>query len=219
MTGRLVAWLAFIAVFSAAAYASNFLVEDRASGEPLYEAKFFVAGIVNFALMVGIALVISIGLPKRDVFALRRPRSWGAAIGIAIGVLIGVFIVGAVLGQFLDPGREQGLLPESWPPPDYAVYALNASAIVVGAPVAEELMFRGLGYTLLARFGPWVAIVGSALAWALAHGLLQAFPIIFALGLGLGYLRSVTGSIVPGMLVHATFNGIALVAAAFEASH
>jgi membrane protease YdiL (CAAX protease family) len=96
---------------------------------------------------------------------------------------------------------------------------LNASAIVIGAPLAEELMFRGLGYSLLERFGPRVAIVGSACAWALAHGLVQAFPLIFALGIGLGFLRRVTGSTVPGMLLHATFNGIALVASAIDAAH
>jgi hypothetical protein len=32
-------------------------------------------------------------------------------------------------------------------------------------------------------------------------------------------LRRVTGSILPGMLVHASFNAIALGAAAYEASH
>jgi hypothetical protein len=219
VTGRLAAWLAFIALFSTVSYYYNFSGAGNVEAEPLYHWSFFASSLFGFALMVGVALLISIGLPKREVFALRAPPSWGRAIGIGFAVLVAVFMLSALLGQFLNPGQEQGLLPDRWPPPDWVAYGFNASAVVLGAPIAEELMFRGVGYSLLERFGPRVAIGGSAFAWALAHGLVQAFPLIFALGLGLGFLRRVTGSIVPGMLLHATFNGIALVAAAVEASH
>ena len=64
--------------------------------------------------------------------------------------------------------------------------------------------------------GPPVAPVGDQ---PVAGGLLEAFPLIFGLGIGLGFLRRATNSIVPGMLLHATFNGIALFAAALEASN
>lgn len=219
MSRRLAAWLTFIALFSAVAYSSRFSGAGNSEQEPLYHWSFFVASVFGFALMVGVALVIAIGLPKRALFALRPPWSWGRAIGVGVAVLVAVFAFSAVLEQFVNPGKEQGLLPDRWPPPDWIAYGFNASAVVIGAPLAEELMFRGLGYSLLERFGPSVAIAGSAFAWALAHGLVQAFPLIFALGVGLGFLRRVTGSIVPGMLLHATFNGIALVAAAVAASH
>jgi membrane protease YdiL (CAAX protease family) len=219
VSGRLAAWLAFIAVFSAISYYGNFSGLSDSDEEPLYHWSFFVSSMFGFGLMVGVALLIAIGAPKREIFALRSPPSWGRAIAIGVAVLVGVFVFSVLVDQFLNPGEEQGLLPDRWPPPDWVVYGFNASAVVIGAPVAEELMFRGLGYSLLVRFGPSVAIAGSAFAWALAHGLVQAFPLIFALGVGLGFLRRVTGSIVPGMLLHATFNGIALVAAAVEASH
>lgn len=217
MSGRLVAWVSFIALFSATSYANNFLVEMEPGSEPLYHWSFFVSGLIGFGIMIGVTLLIALGLTKREFFALRAPRSWGRAIGIGIGVLVAVFALSAVIGLFLDPGGEQGLLPDRWPPPDRLVFGLNAATVVLGAPIAEELLFRGLGYSLLERFGPSVAIGGSAVAWALAHGLVQAFPLIFALGVGLGLLRRATGSIVPGMLLHATFNGIALIAAAAEA--
>jgi membrane protease YdiL (CAAX protease family) len=217
VTGRLVAWISFIAFFSAISYSNNFLVEGDSDSEPLYHWGFFVSGLIGFAIMIGVALLIAIGLAKREIFALRAPHSWKRGIGIGIAVLVAVFVLSAIVSIFLDPGGEQGLLPDRWPPPDWLVFGLNAATVVIGAPVAEELLFRGLGYTLLEPFGARVAIGGSALAWALAHGLLQAFPLIFALGLGLGFLRRRTGSTVPGMLLHATFNGIALLAAAAEA--
>lgn len=218
MSGRLLAWLTFIGVFAAAAYYGTLSGTGRADDEPLYHWSFFVASVFGFGLMIGVALLISIGLPKRELFALRRPSSWGRAVGIGIVVLVAVFALSGIVGQFLNPGEEQGLLPDRWPPPDWFAYAFSVSAVVIGAPLAEELMFRGLGYSLLEPYGVRIAVFGSAFAWALAHGLLQAFPLIFALGLGLGFLRHAMGSIVPGMLLHATFNGIALLAAALEAS-
>jgi hypothetical protein len=218
VSGRLIAWLSFVAAFSALSYYSNFSGAADSEDEPLYHWSFFVSSLFGFGLMVGVTSLIAIGLPKRELFALRAPRSWSRAIGLAFSVLVAVLTLSALVGQVLDPGEEQGLLPDSWPPPDWVVYGFNASSVVSAAPLAEELAFRGLGYSLLERYGAWVAVVGSAVAWALAHGLVEAFPLIFALGIGLGFLRRMTGSIVPGMLLHATFNGIALVAAAVEAS-
>jgi uncharacterized protein len=214
---RLAGWLGFVGLFSAAAYAGNATDGGTMPDEPLYQTSFFVASLVGLALMIGAALLVGIGTRKRDLFALRRPKSWPRAIAISFGVLVGILAVSGVVSLWLDPGGEQGLLPEDWPPPNAAVFALNVAAIVIGAPLAEELMFRGVGFTLLARFGSWVAILGTSVAWAAAHGLVEAFPVIFALGIGLGLLRRSSDSVVPGMLLHGFFNAIALAAAAASA--
>lgn len=216
---RLLAWLAFVAAFAALSYAGNLGADGGSEpDEPLYDSSFFAASMVGFGLMVLVALAIAVGARRRRLFALRAPDRWGRALGYSVAVLVATFVVSGIVGLFLDPGGEQGLLPEEWPPPDLAVFGLNAAAVVLGAPLAEELMFRGLGYSLLERFGTAAAVVGSSVAWALAHGLVEAFPIIFALGIGLGLLRQVTRSVVPGMVLHGVFNGIALAAAAASAA-
>lgn len=214
---RLVGWLGFVGLFSTVAYATNFSASTDTPEEPLYESSFFVASLFGLGLMLGAALLVAFGARKRDLFALRRPRSWRRAIAIAIGVLVGVLALSGLVSLWLDPGEEQGLLPEEWPPPDAAVFALNAVAVIVGAPLAEEILFRGLGYSLLARFGTPVAVIGTAAAWGAAHGLVEAFPLIFALGVGLALLRRFTGSVFPGMILHALFNALALVTAAAAA--
>jgi uncharacterized protein len=216
--GRLAAWLGFVALFASVAYAGN-LADNEDVGEPLYEPEFFVASMVGFAILAGAAVLIAIGTDMRSMFALRRPRSWPKALGISLLVFVGVLIVSAALGAFVDPAEEQGLLPETWPPPDTIVFGLNAASVVIGASVAEELLFRGIGYTLLERFGTAVAVVGSSATWAAAHGLLDGFPLIFALGVGLGVLRRVSTSIFPGILLHSVFNAFALVAAAISSSN
>jgi membrane protease YdiL (CAAX protease family) len=81
------------------------------------------------------------------------------------------------------------------------------------APVVEELLFRGLGYSLLERYGRWVAILLVGVTFALGHGLVEGFPELALFGCALAWLRSRTDSVYPGMLVHALFNAIALVAA------
>lgn len=219
MTPRLGAWFGVVVLFAAASYYGNYGIDRDENAQPLYESAFWISSLFGFGLLVGVAFTIAVGLPKRATFALRRPTSWGRALLMGAGILLAVFALSAIVGLFLDPGGEQGLLPDTWPPPDALVFALNVVAVVAGAPIAEELMFRGLGFTLLERLGPAVAIVGSSIAWAAAHGLVQAFPLIFALGVGLGLLRRATRSILPGMLLHASFNAIAVAAAVAEASH
>jgi membrane protease YdiL (CAAX protease family) len=215
--GRLAAWLGFVALFASLAYAANLAGEEEL-GEPLYEPEFFIASIVGFGILAGAAVLIAIGTNMRSVFALRRPRSWPKALGISLLVFVGVLLVSAALGAFVDPAEEQGLLPETWPPPDSIVFGLNAASIVIGAAVAEELLFRGIGYTLLERFGTAFAVVGSAAAWAAAHGLVDGFPLIFAFGIGLALLRRASTSIFPGIVLHGVFNAFALVAAAISSS-
>jgi len=215
---RLAGWLGFVTLFAALAYGSNLAGETDTIDEPLYDSSFFVASVVGLAMMVGVAFLVAIGARKRELFALGRPRSWPRAAGYSFLVLLAIFTLAALLSPFLDPGEEQGLLPQDWPPPDAAVFALNAAAVVIGAPLAEELLFRGLGYSLFERFGSAVAMIATSAAWAAAHGLVDAFPVIFAFGIGLTMLRRATGSILPGMILHGVFNALALAAAAASSS-
>ena len=79
--------------------------------------------------------------------------------------------------------------------------------VVVVAPVAEELFFRGLllrGY--LARYSVTTAVWASAVLFAVFH--LNPWQGIIALPLGLAYAWLVlhTGSVLPSMLSHAMVN-------------
>jgi membrane protease YdiL (CAAX protease family) len=51
------------------------------------------------------------------------------------------------------------------------------------------------------------------IAFGLAHGLVLTLPVIVVFGCVLAWVRARTGSVFPGMLLHGTFNLIALVAA------
>ena len=51
-----------------------------------------------------------------EVLALRRPTSWRTAIRIGIGVGIGILVLSLILTPLLEPGREQGVTPDTWQP-------------------------------------------------------------------------------------------------------
>jgi membrane protease YdiL (CAAX protease family) len=82
---------------------------------------------------------------------------------------------------------------------------------VIAAPVAEELLFRGvLQGWLRQRIGGW-GVPLSALAFGLAHmGHGLGWVPLVGFGLATGFVASQTGSILPGMLVHGLFNAVSV---------
>jgi membrane protease YdiL (CAAX protease family) len=210
--GRLVAWLGFVAALIALAYGSR-----AASGKPpknaLYEYSFAAGGLIQYGVMLGIVLLIAMGPQSRSLLALRSPLSWPRALGWAAALIVAIYILTGILTPFLHPGREQGLTPSGWQSSHAGAFAANFVVIALIGPFVEELTFRGLGFSLLERYGRTLAIVSIGVLFGLVHGLVGALPILAAFGAGLAWLRSRTGSVYPGILVHATFNGIALAVA------
>jgi membrane protease YdiL (CAAX protease family) len=205
---RLFAWLIFVLTIAAVNYSARF-----SSGPPpkdvLYRWDTAIGSAIEFGIFAGVALLIARG--DRDLLALRRPKSWAGAAGGGFAVLVGIYVLSAILAPILHPGEEQGLTPEHWNSARAAPFFANAFVVCVIAPFVEELTFRGVGFTLLrARFGVEPAIVGSAVFFGLAHGLVEALPLLVAFGIGLAWLRQRQESTIPGMLLHGTFNAVAL---------
>ena len=209
-SARLTAWLAFVLLFAALAYYSRFAADERPGDDVFYTWPFFAAALVQLAVNLAVLLLISIGASKRDLFALRRPASWGRALLGGLGVYAAVFAVSIVVSQFVDPQEEQGLVPDFWDASRAAPFFANAVVVSTLVPVAEELTFRGAGYSLLARFGTREAIVVVGILFGLAHGLVESLPLLAAFGIGLAWLRSWTRSLYPCILLHAVFNAAAL---------
>lgn len=89
-----------------------------------------------------------------------------------------------------------------------------ALAAVIGAPIAEELLFRGLMYGVL-RASPVGAVGGAivtSLVWASIHAQYTIYGVtaIFMIGLYLAWVRERTGSVIAPMICHAIYNGAVL---------
>lgn len=97
------------------------------------------------------------------------------------------------------------------PPKDLIALALSFVMIVILAPFAEELLFRGWIFgSLRARFSAAAAILVTTFLFAIVHwdptGL---YPVaVLAPGFVLSLLRERSGSVKPAVLGHAIYNFI-----------
>lgn len=152
---------------------------------------------------------------RLGLLALRPPAQGVRAYMLAYLVMVVIFGAVSVVLWLVDRDRVIG---------DLTVYAglirsdawwLAVLVIVIGAPVMEELMFRGFLFPALARarFGIGGAAVATSAAWAALHadysvvGLVE----IFFVGLYFSWLLLKTGSLRVAMFCHGAYNLSALV--------
>lgn len=84
-------------------------------------------------------------------------------------------------------------------------------ALVVAAPLFEELVFRGYAFSgWIGKIGPWGAILLPSLIFALCHIQYGAAGLAYIFGMGalLGVLRWKTGSVYPCIALHLINNAV-----------
>lgn len=207
---RIAAWAGIVAFLVVLGYGSRLDGGDPPD-DALYRYETAIGGIVVYGVLLAILFWIGRGLPKRDFFALRRPASWPGALGLALGAYVTIFLGAGLILILLDAGDEQGLTPEAWDPSRAGAYAANFVAVALVGPIVEELMYRGAGMTLLARFGSPVAVAVTSIAFGLGHGLVLALAALVFFGLVTALLRLRTDSVYPCVLVHCAFNATSLI--------
>lgn len=213
---RLAFWLLFVGLIAAVNYAARFAGGNGAGGrgvshQEVYSYSTFAGGTVIYAVWLGIVLLIVVD--RFDLLALRLPPSWARALGLATAAVLGIFVWEAIVSTIplpQSPGKEQGITNVHWEPAHAGAFAANFVLFAVIAPFVEELTFRGAGQSLLRFLGRAPSILLVGIAFGLAHGLLEALLVLVPFGIALAWLRDRTGSVLPGMLVHAVFNGAAL---------
>lgn len=82
-------------------------------------------------------------------------------------------------------------------------------AVLVAAPIGEELLFRGFLYRVLRqRFGVTSALWTTALLFALLHVAPHALVPYVGLGLAFGLVYEWVGSLWANIVLHALWNGV-----------
>jgi membrane protease YdiL (CAAX protease family) len=167
--------------------------------------------------------------PLRRSLALESPGTRIVLLSLAAGATLwgaslGLFELQYVLWKppdgYLEAFRRlhEALKPSG---PLDAVFSVAAIALVPA--ICEEVLFRGAVLPAFLRMlGAAGAVCASALLFGCIHldftagaPVLYRVPFAFAVGLGLGALRLLTGSLVSPMLAHATLNTITFVVAPF----
>lgn len=153
-----------------------------------------------------------------------RFRPLDVPVGVGIGVVCQFVLVPLVSLPWLTLlGKSSEDL--SGPARDLADKATDPVGIVllvlitvIGAPVVEELFFRGLLQRSVGRrLGGIGAVVVTSLVFGLTHFQLLQFPALIAFGAVLGALALRTGRLGPGIVAHLTFNAVTIVALLVEA--
>jgi membrane protease YdiL (CAAX protease family) len=195
-----------------------FVVSRMATGQ-----KVDVMEVVGSGLILAVASLTStpVGLgliallvkwrrwSLRDYLALKVPTTRQLVISIGLMVLLTAasdgltYLLGwPVVPRFMvDTYKTAVSVP------------LFVTALVVGAPLLEESLFRGFAFKGIAasRAGPAWAIVLTALGWAAIHIQYDLFQMSLVLvgGLFLGAVRHRTGSTFLTMILHGVWNAIA----------
>ena len=183
---------------------------DRANA--VYDLAMLVTnGAVEAALAGYAVLAVRLSAqPIAETLAIRRVPLRPALASGAVGLVV-ILASEAALDPIFNGGAQQGIEPTHNPQTteQWVAVAVAALMLVVVAPIAEELVFRGLGFAALGT----VAVPVTSLLFAIAHGLPSLLVEVAVAGLVLAEIRRRTDSVLPGMGVHMAFNGLALVVA------
>jgi membrane protease YdiL (CAAX protease family) len=88
------------------------------------------------------------------------------------------------------------------------------AVVVVGAPLMEELFYRGLlQRSLASRYSDWLAVVGVAALFALVHFRPIEIPGLFVIGLVFGFAALRTGRLGMAIMIHVGFNATGILQA------
>src|SRR5215831_859494 len=167
-------------------------------------------------LAVAATEILCFGLPAAFAASRRGGRSAVALVYPGARAVLGGALVGAsawgVLATVILPLQER-LAPT---PPALEEVLRRAVApdplalitVALLPAICEELLLRGVvTFALAKRFGAWVAVIGSALLFAVLHGSLYRVVPTFLLGCSFAAMALAARSIVPAIVAHALING------------
>ncbi len=210
-TPHAVVWT--LGVFFAMNFAFLIVFGLRPSADP----DLVVGAAVQCAVFLAACSLFSARRPGRswsETFALRRTSFWVAFFALALGVLI--CLPALALAGWLEELRPMSatdkaayqalFLPRS------LAHGVALYVFVAGiGSFAEELLFRGALFTALRPLQtPASATFVTAVLFTLTHLEPRFLPSILAVGVLLGVVRAVSGSLWPSLFLHGAFNATTL---------
>jgi dihydropteroate synthase len=172
-----------------------------------------IAGLVFASICVAcvplaasVAFELAFAHRRREwsLFGVAPPRRIVSSVAIFLGLaLVALFIAAAANALFdVRQPTEDTLFGGST---GYELFV--AASAILFAPWVEEISVRGFLFGGLARrFGFWVAAPISAALWAGAHFEIFVLVLFTLWGILLAWLRTRTGSLLPGVALHGSWN-------------
>lgn len=174
------------------------------------------------AITYVIAVLVTVFVPwciikyktTRDELGIRGLPTWTDLLLAPIGFIVFMFVAAFLLAflQKVLPGINwtetqdvgfSNLISQN-------DYVLTFLMLVIVAPLAEEIIFRGWLYgKLRARIPAIPAILLVSLLFGIVHGQWNVGVTVFVMSIAMCSIRELTGTIWGGLLIHILKNGIA----------
>ena len=212
----------FLGFMLAQAIILGVLAAFQAAGISFDEVNPSIFNAAAAAVIYGLAILIVLGVPwlvkrrktSREELGLQRLPSWTDIAWTPVAML-GYLIVAGIVMQlatylltFVDYSQVQqtGFSEVA----TRIEYILAFISLVVIAPIAEEVLFRGYLLGKLRKFAPlWLSILITSALFAAVHFQWNVAIDVFVLSIALCLLRVWTGSLWTSIFLHMLKNGVA----------
>ncbi|HEX5762196.1 MAG TPA: type II CAAX endopeptidase family protein [Solirubrobacterales bacterium] len=203
----------FVALSVQSVFAGVALAIDNPVGEEdLSAAAAVVLQTIGALAFVAIPLVIATmgRVPWREALRRLGLRRFGRSAWLYMLAAVGAYLVFAAVYVALVGEPEQEDIADT-----FGSLPFQILLIAVAAPISEEVFFRGMIFGGMRRRMPM--LLAALLSGAVFGGLhaftgISAVPPLIAFGFILALLYEKIGSIMPGILLHALNNSVALAA-------
>ncbi|MEZ6062147.1 MAG: ABC transporter permease subunit/CPBP intramembrane protease [Planctomycetaceae bacterium] len=190
-------------------------------------SRLLVNGAVSVAIFVLVPLVLAklANVSTVTGFAFTKPAAAMMIVAVLLGTSLWVFVY--EMNLFIISDARVEVLKELTERMKLDLNAVPLAVKLLGLAIApalcEEFFFRGfLQNSLRTRLSAAGAIAGSAILFGLFHVVMQDalfferfFPTMF-MGVVLGIVFEQSRSVVPGMLLHVTHNGLLMTISHYE---
>jgi membrane protease YdiL (CAAX protease family) len=194
----------------AAAYFIYFVTPDG-TYEAVAEEINLALSAVNIITLLGMAFFVKATLKKRRnvLFGFNRPIIPTKEVVVLILIVLSFayvsgFVSDWIIGLIESAGITMTPLESDTSTP--LLYALEIIALIVLAPLFEELLFRGAFTGSVEEYGGFSMALSVGIMFGLWHQNVYQFFYAAALGVALCWLTMKTGSIIPALIVHFIYN-------------
>lgn len=189
-------------------------------GDDLTIPQLSAASAATWVVMIAALIIASrrfgTGRPLADFGATFRPID---LVGIPLGVVTQVALVPwlymPLRAVWPDTFSSERIEERAQDLADRAggwTTVLLAIVVVIGAPLVEEFVYRGLlQRSVSAAVGTGIGLVSTSAWFALIHFSPVEYPGLFLAGLVFGGCVALTGRIGPAIVTHAAFNATGLI--------
>jgi membrane protease YdiL (CAAX protease family) len=202
--GLTVALLPLAAIYILRLFQPNLRISDLTSIH-----QIILQGVMDLVLVAFIMFLVKVVHRARflEMISWTHTQLYTRGALISLGTTLAITVV-LTSGLFPTPNQTpmEKLISST---ESLYVFALFGIAV---APVFEEIIFRGFLFRVFFDMGgARLAVPGTAVLFALLHSLQLwgnwvAILLIFAVGFVLAFIRYRSGSVIPGLIVHMSYN-------------